>query len=143
MTRVLKNTSNNDVRYLVQSVSNACMVLEAFRSEYETLRLTEIAKRCQITKPMALRLLYTLAHHGLVERHEDNRYQRIIRMAKQRRFRFGYASQTSEFSFSRLVSESVARAASEENIDLFLLDNRYSPKAALRNAEVFVRERVD
>jgi len=59
------------------------------------------------------------------------------------KYRFGYASQTEEFSFSRLVSDSIRSSAYEAGIDLLVLDNCYSPKVAVRNAETFVRERVD
>jgi ribose transport system substrate-binding protein len=62
---------------------------------------------------------------------------------KGRRFRFGYASQSEEFSFSRLVSESICSSAYDAGVDLLVLNNHYSPKTAVRNAEIFVREQVD
>ena len=38
---------------------------------------------------------------------------------------------------------SLQRAAERENVELIIVDNRYQPKVALRNAEHLVRERVD
>ncbi|MGI4756147.1 MAG: sugar ABC transporter substrate-binding protein, partial [Janthinobacterium lividum] len=48
-----------------------------------------------------------------------------------------------EFSFSRLVSESLRSSAYVAGVELLELSNRYSPTVAVRNAEMFVRERVD
>jgi ribose transport system substrate-binding protein len=58
-------------------------------------------------------------------------------------YRLGYASESEEFAFSRLVEESVRRCAYEAGIDLIALDNRYSARTAVRNARQFVQEKVD
>ena len=63
--------------------------------------------------------------------------------AKRARHRIGYASQSEEFSFSRLVTDSIRSHAYGAGVELFELSNRYSPTVAIRNAETFVRERVD
>jgi ribose transport system substrate-binding protein len=55
----------------------------------------------------------------------------------------GFAAQT-DSEFSREVSESLERAAAaRENVHLITVNNRYSAREALRNAELLVRERVD
>jgi len=92
---------------------------------------------------MCFRLLYTLEKCGMVEKVSTNLYQAIMRPSKQRLCRLGYAAQGSNYQFSREVSSSLERAARAEGIELIALDNRYSAKAAQRNAEILVRERVD
>jgi len=92
---------------------------------------------------MCFRLLYTLAKCGMVEKVSTNLYQAIVRPAKQRLCRLGYAAQGTNYQFSREVSSSLERAAREEGIELIALDNRYSAKIAQRNADLLVREKVD
>lgn len=79
----------------------------------------------------------------MIERRSKNVYTLAERQCRRRSFRIGYASQTEEFSFSRLVSESIRSSAYEAGLELLVLDNRYSPTTAVRNAEIFVREHVD
>jgi ribose transport system substrate-binding protein len=60
-----------------------------------------------------------------------------------RSFRLGFAAQT-DSEFSREVSNSLQRAAAaKEGVHLITVNNRYSVREALRNAESLVRERVD
>jgi len=92
---------------------------------------------------MCFRLLYTLEKCGMVEKVSTNLYQAIVRPAKQRLCRLGYAAQGTNYQFSREVSLSLERAAREEGIELIALDNRYSAKIAQRNADLLVREKVD
>jgi len=129
--------------YAVQSVLRACELLRSFQFEEEALPLSELSKRAKLNKTTAFRLLRSLEMGGLVERVGVDRYR--TRMAPVRRpgFRIGYAAQTSEFSFTRDVTQSVRQAAEEAGLDLVVLDNRYSPKTALKNAERFVKEGVD
>lgn len=130
-------------RYIVEAVARACDVLEAFRSDGEILRLCDIAERTGLSMSTAFRILYTLEHRGLVEQSQNRAYRLNLRPLKRRKYKFGYAAQSSEFSFSRTVSDSIQRVAFEEGIDLMLLNNRYSAKVAIRNADLFIRERVD
>ena len=90
-----------------------------------------------------LRLLYTLENRGLLERVGKHQYRLAIRLLKQRTFRIGYGSESNEFAFARAVQEGFERAAKREGLDLMVLDNRYSPRVAIRNAETFVQKRVD
>ena len=66
-----------------------------------------------------------------------------IKPVEHKRARIGFAAQTGQTSFALTVSESVQRAASEHDIDLVMVDNKYSPKIALRNADHLIRERVE
>jgi ribose transport system substrate-binding protein len=72
-----------------------------------------------------------------------NSYGLAIPYSLRKKYRIGYAAQSDEFAFSRLVSDSIRSSAYEAGVELLVLNNRYSPKVALRNAEIFVRERVD
>jgi ribose transport system substrate-binding protein len=130
-------------RYTVEAVVRACAILRCFDHETATLTLNEITVRCALSRPTAFRMLVTLVECGMLERQEKNAYRLTTPQRNQKRFRFGYASQSEEFSFSRLVSESIRSSAYEAGVDLMVLSNRYSPKVAVRNAETFVREKVD
>jgi len=130
-------------RYIIDSVMKACDVLDAFQTEGELLRMSEIAARAGLTRPTTLRLLCTLERRRLVERGGRHEYRRAIRYMRQRVFRIGYGSHSAEFSFSREVRESLERAARAEGVELLVLDNRYSSRTAIRNAEIFIRERMD
>ena len=78
-----------------------------------------------------------------MEQGEGHTYRSRLRPFNRRKYRFGYGAQSSEFAFSRTVSESIEAAALAEGIDLLVLNNRYSAKEAIRNAELFVRAQVD
>jgi ribose transport system substrate-binding protein len=130
-------------KYICQAISRACDVLEAFQGTASQLRLKEIAERAGLSPATAFRILYTLEHRGLVTRVGERQYQCNIRPPKARRHRVGFAGQSQAFAFSRAVAEGLAEAASRADIDLLILDNQYSVKAALKNAETFVRERVE
>jgi ribose transport system substrate-binding protein len=78
----------------------------------------------------------------MIERHSKNSYRLAASRSQSKQIRLGYAAQSEEFSFSRLVSDSIRSAAYAAGIDLMVLNNRYSPKTAVNNAELFVREQV-
>ncbi|MCU1226305.1 MAG: regulatory protein IclR [Edaphobacter sp.] len=132
-----------DAEYTIQSVARACTILKCFDRSGGTLSLSEVASRSELSKPTAYRMLATLVECTMLERREKNSYQLTTSQWHPKKFRLGYASQSEEFSFSRLVSESIRSSAYDAGVDLMVLNNRYSPKAALRNAEMFVREHVD
>lgn len=129
--------------YLVKSVVHSSRLLAAFRSTGEALPLREISARSLLPKTMVFRLLYTLEKCGMVEKVGENLYQSCIRPFKQKLYRIGYAAQGTDYQFSKEVSDSLLRAAQTEGIELISLDNRYSAKIAQRNADLFVREKVD
>lgn len=121
----------------------ACDLLEAFTVDGEALRLRDLAARTGMNRSTAFRLLRTLQSRGLIERSRDQEFRSRVGPIKRRRYRIGYAAQSSGFAFARDVTEGILRAAAERNLDLMVLDNRYSSKVAVRNVEVFVREAVE
>lgn len=136
-----QKTSNHS-RYLVKSLVHASQVLAAFQSPTEVLRLRDVVVRTGFNKGMCFRLLYTLHQCGFVEKVGENHY-RLAEVRRHRRFRIGYAAQGQDSSFPREVHTSLIQAAEQENIELIVVDNRYQPKVALRNADHLIREQVD
>jgi ribose transport system substrate-binding protein len=66
-----------------------------------------------------------------------------MRLSTRRCYTIGYAAQSKEFAFSREVTESVAWAAENQQINLVCVDNRYTRAAALGNARSLIRRNVD
>ena len=130
-------------RYMVKSVVHSSRVLSAFSASGEALPLREIAARSSLPKSMVFRLLYTLERCGMVEKVGENLYRSYLRPFKQKLYRLGYAAQGTDYQFSKEISTGLQRAATAEGMELICLDNRYSAKIAQRNADVFVREKVD
>jgi ribose transport system substrate-binding protein len=130
-------------RYLVKSLVHASEILSSFRSAGETLRLRDVAARTGFSKGMCFRLLYTLHHCGFVEKVGENLYRLVGEARGRRRYRIGYASQGQDTSFPREVLSGLLRAAEREQVELLVVDNRYQPKVALRNADHLIREEVD
>lgn len=128
--------------YRLDSVTRACQVLKAFGDDGETLRLSDVVERTGLEKTIAFRLLRTLETQGLL-RKSGAGYVSNVRLQTQKRFRIGYAAQEHGTEFSDAVTASLQRAAAHENIDLLVLDNRYSAAAALKNARRLITERVD
>jgi ribose transport system substrate-binding protein len=129
--------------YIVQSVVHAADILGAFQSAGEALRLRDVVARTGFGKGMCFRLLHTLHHCGLLEKVDASRFRLVSEVRRRKRHRLGYAAQGLDGSFAREVHDSLQRAAEAENVELIILNNRYQPKVALRNAEQLVRERVD
>lgn len=129
--------------YNIQAVQRACNILKCLQQEPAGLTLTAIATKTSLSRTTAFRLLATLVEQGMIEHPQKNQYSIASQRLQRSRYRLGYASQSEEFSFSRLVSESIRSAAYEAGIELIERNNRYSPTIAIRNAEAFVRDRVD
>ena len=110
----MKPTPTNAGRYIIEAVSRACDILEAFSSGGEALRLCDITARTGLSKATAFRILFTLEQRGLVEQGERHTYRLRLPTLNRRKYRFGYGAQTSEFAFSRSVSESIEAAALAE-----------------------------
>jgi ribose transport system substrate-binding protein len=130
-------------RYLIKSIVHSSQLLLAFHSPAESLSLKEIVSRSGLPKTMAFRLLYTLEKCGMVDKVGSNLYKSRMIPLKKRTYRLGYASQGTDYQFSKAVSTSIERAAAREGIALISFDNRYSAKTAQRNADLLVREKVD
>jgi ribose transport system substrate-binding protein len=126
----------------VQAVVRACGVVKAFRHEGEELQLADIMDRTALRRTTAFRLLQSLVRGGLLERTARGVYRCPSPPAAGRRFRLGFAAQT-DSEFSRGVAASLQRAAARERVDLITVNNRYSAKEALRNADLLVDEHVD
>ncbi len=129
--------------YLVKSLVHAAEVLGAFQSTGELLRLRDIVSRTGLGKGMCFRLLHTLHHCAFVEKVDQSHYRLTSEFRRRKRYRVGYAAQGQDSSFPREVHTTLLRAAQREDIELIVVDNRYQPKVALRNAEHLIREQVD
>lgn len=126
-----------------RSVVRACEILRCFEQRRGPLGLAEVSELTALDKATVYRILTTLVAEGMIERLAKNSYASASRLAKARTYLIGFASQSEEFSFSRLVAESIQTSAYEARVDLLVLDNHYSAATAVRNAEQFVRQRVD
>jgi ribose transport system substrate-binding protein len=135
--------ASNHNRYIVKSLVHASQVLTAFHTAGETLRLRDVVERTGLSKGMCFRLLYTLHHCGFLEKVGENLYRLVGEVHRRRRYRIGYAAQGQDTSFPREVHGGLLQAAEREQIELIVVDNRYQPKVALRNADLLVRENVD
>lgn len=106
------------------------------------LSLTEIVQRTGLEQTICFRLLRTLEENGLLRRGERRKYASNFQILSDKRFRIGYAAQTHD-SFSAALGQGLRWAAAARAIDLIEVENRYSVKTALRNAEQLVSQRVD
>jgi ribose transport system substrate-binding protein len=129
--------------YRLGTVGRACSLLKAFVNEHEILTLAEISVRTGLEKTIAFRLVHTLEEEGFLRAVSNRRYCLNIRLLDRKRFRIGYASQSGKLPFSDAVTESLRWATTRNMVDLVLADNQYSVKAAVRNAERLISERVD
>lgn len=126
--------------YLIPVLSKALDVLELLQRETEPQTLETLHEKTGISKTTVYRILKTLAHRGYVSQLPDGRYRAA---SFPKKARFGFGSESAEMPFSADVTESLKSAASAAGVDLLVLDNRYDASAAVRNAEEFVRQRVD
>lgn len=136
-------TAANRDRYLIKSLVHASQVLAAFQSSEEVLRLRDVVERTGFGKGMCFRLLHTLHQCGFLDKIEESRYRLACEMRRRKKYRIGYAAQGQSTSFPREVLEGLVRAARREDLELVVVDNRYQPKVAVRNAEYLIREKVD
>ncbi|MDR3791935.1 MAG: substrate-binding domain-containing protein [Terracidiphilus sp.] len=125
-----------------QTVLRACEVMRAFRHVGEELSLNGVMERTGFPKTTAFRLLRTLIHGGMIERAGAGVYRNNFGPVSTRPYRIGFAAQ-GDTEFSREVLRSVQAVAARERVRLLSVDNRYSARAALRNADQLIRERVD
>jgi len=125
-----------------QTVLRACEVLKAFHSLGEELSLTDVIERTRLPKTTVFRLLRTLIHGGLLERASSGVYRNRFGPVTARPFRIGFAAQ-GDSEFCHAVRQSVETAAAREHVHLITVNNRYSAREALRNADLLIKERVD
>jgi len=125
-----------------QTVLRACEVLKTFRNLGEELTLSQVIERTHLPKTTVFRLLRTLIHGGLLERAGSGIYRNRFGPVTARPFRIGFAAQ-GDSEFSREVMKSMDVAASREHIHLITVNNRYSAREAIRNADLLIKEQVD
>ena len=129
-------------RYRLETVSRACRLLRHFTTAHPSFTLAELVEETGIERTICFRLLRTLEQEGFVRRGNQNRYMSNVRLVSAKRYRIGYASQSHD-SFCSALSQGLRWAATEHDIDLIELDNQYSARMAIRNAESLVRQKVD
>jgi ribose transport system substrate-binding protein len=137
------NSGQRSPDYAVQSVIRACDILAAFQTAEEVLQLRQVADKTKLNKVTAFRLLSTLVSKGLLERVGKSGYRSRFQPLHTRRYRIGYAAQSTVVPFISTVTDGILAAAREAGIDLIVLNNRASRKIALRNAAQFISEKVD
>jgi ribose transport system substrate-binding protein len=126
----------------LETVSRACALLREFTDDGQALSLVEIMKRTGMERTICFRLLRTLESEGFLRKADHLKYASNLRILTGKRYRIGYASERSD-SFTTAVSQGLRWAARERQLDLIEFENNYSPKAALHNAELLVKEQVD
>lgn len=126
--------------YLIPVLSKALDVLEMVQRENTPLSLESIYQRTRISKTTVYRILKTLTHRGYLTQSQDGLYRAIN---NPRKMVFGFGGQSTEMPFSEAVTKSLQAAAADAGVDLLVLDNHYDAAIAVRNAEDFVRSRVD
>lgn len=129
-------------RYKLETVARACAILRHFAETQQSLSLSEVVERTGFERTIVFRLLRTLEEEGLLRRPEGRRYLSNVNIVTQKRFRVGYASQNGD-SFSKAVTQGIRWAATRHQIDLIEVENLYSAKAALRNAQRLADQKVD
>jgi ribose transport system substrate-binding protein len=129
-------------RYKLETVARACTILRHFSDVQQSLSLGEVVERTGFERTIVFRILKTLEEEGLLRRPEGRRYFSNFNLATQKRYRIGYASQNND-SFSQAVTQGIRWATDRHQIDLIEVENLYSAKVALRNAQKLVQQRVD
>ncbi|QQS47418.1 MAG: substrate-binding domain-containing protein [Acidobacteriota bacterium] len=127
---------------IVESVIRACRILQAF-AHHETLSLGQIVERTGLSRTTCFRLLQSLTIGGMLVRVGKGGYRSVIQSSNVSPFTIGFASQATESEFSKEVNQSVHRVAEREHLRLIAVNNDYSPKTALRNADLLIREGVN
>jgi ribose transport system substrate-binding protein len=125
-----------------QTVLRACEVLKTFRNLGEELNLSQVIERTGLPKTTVFRLLRTLIHGGLLERAGSGVYRNRFGPVTARPFRIGFAAQ-GDSEFCREVMKSMEVAAAREHVHLITVNNRYSAREAIRNADILIKEQVD
>lgn len=131
---------SNKRLYLIPVLSKALDILELLQNENQPMSLEAIYQRTKISKTTVYRVLKTYTHRGYLAQSTDGLYRAVSRPKK---LRFGFAGQSKDMPFSVAVTESLKSAAASMGVDLMILDNQYDAMTALRNAEEFVKSRVD
>lgn len=135
--------NRNGQSYQVEAVTRACDLLAAFRHEGEQLQLKDLVSRTGLRHTTAFRIVQTLEQKGLLTRIGRRQYRCNVHMNPRPKYRFGYASQGEDSTFSQEWSESIVSEAGQRGIELISASNGVDSEAALRNVEAFIKQRVD
>jgi ribose transport system substrate-binding protein len=126
--------------YLIPILSKALDVIERLEQDRAAQSLEDIYQKTSISKTSIYRILKTLEHRGYVAQNQNGLYRLVSR---PRRLHFGFAVQSADLPFSIALTQTVSAAAAAAGVELLILDNRFDPDTAIRNAEEFVAKRVD
>jgi ribose transport system substrate-binding protein len=126
--------------YLIPVLSKALDILELLQAENQPMTLEAIHRQTKISKTTVYRVLKTFVHRGYLSQSPDGLYRQVTRPKK---LRFGFGGQSVDMPFSVEVTESLKAAAASVGVNLMILDNCYDAATAMRNAEEFVKNRVD
>lgn len=126
--------------YLIPVLSKALDILELLQAERAPMSVEAVYQRTRFSKTTVYRILQTLVHRGYIAKASDGLYRHVSRPSK---LSFGFGSQSADMPFSQAVAESLHAAAASSGVDLLVFDNKYDAATALRNADAFIRERVD
>lgn len=137
-----KSSVRHSDRSESQTVLRACEVLKTFHAGELELSSAEVIRRTHLPKTTVLRLLRTLVHGGVLERSSGGIYRSAPLPFAQRSLRIGFASQD-DSEFARTILQHLQVAAAREHVHLITVDNRYSAREAIRNAEYLIRQEVD
>lgn len=137
-----KNKKLSGASHTLEGVSRACKILHAFEDDRQAFSLAELVERTDLERTVCFRLLRTLEEQGLLRRSDHRKYASNVRILSGKRFRIGYASQTND-SFCSALAQGLRWAAASRPVDLIEVENRYSIKVALKNAEHLVEWGVD
>jgi ribose transport system substrate-binding protein len=140
---VSSNVPPRPHRPLVQVVARACDILTVLRTTADVMKLADISSRVGLSGPTTFRVLETLCAKGLVERPGRSGYRVAGLAPGERRYKLGFGAQSSEFAFSRTLVQSLLHASQAAHVQLVIANNRFSRRIALKNAESFVREKMD
>lgn len=126
--------------YLIPVLSKSLDILELLQTENQPMSLEEIHRKTRVSKTTVYRVLKTYVHRGYLAQTSDGLYRHVTGAKK---LRFGFGGQSADMPFSVEVTESLKSAASAVGVDLLILDNCYDGDTAVRNAEEFVKNKVD
>src|SRR5439155_20483137 len=127
---------------IVESVVRACRLWQTFYHPEEVQTLGQLVERSGLSKTTCFRLLQSLVKGGMIERVGKGAYRSRVPPLAKPAFKLGFAAQTTDSEFSRDVNDSVQRIAAREHIQLIAVNNRYSAKTALHNADLLIKEGV-
>jgi ribose transport system substrate-binding protein len=126
--------------YLIPVLSKALDILELLQSGNQPMTLEAVHRQTKISKTTAYRILKTFVHRGYLSQSQDGTYRQVTRPKK---LRFGFGALSADLPFSVEVTESLKAAAAAVGVDLLILDNHYDKSTAVKNADEFVRSKVD